>query len=105
MVLRVVAAFLAALASWTMPPHSPFDAVAGCESGWDWSTNTGNGYYGGLQESAGFWATYGGLAFAPRPDLASRTDQIVVAIRARDGWGGVAPRGYSPWPVCGRLAA
>jgi purine-cytosine permease-like protein len=33
-----------------------WDKVAQCESGGNWSINTGNGYYGGLQFSASTWA-------------------------------------------------
>src|SRR5438445_10057974 len=45
-----------------------WDAVAQCESGGNWSINTGNGYYGGLQFSASTWLAYGGGAYAPRAD-------------------------------------
>jgi len=83
----------------------PWNTIAGCESHGDWAINTGNGYYGGLQEDMSFWRTYGGLEFAARPDLASKREQILVATRARDGYGPYGPRGYRPWPVCGRLAA
>lgn len=69
--------------------------VAACESSGNWQANTGNGYYGGLQENQGFWVNYGGLAFATRPDLASRAQQIVVAER------GLAVQGAGAWPVCG----
>jgi hypothetical protein len=102
--MRAFFAFFAAVSLWVMPPHSPFDRVAVCESGADWHADTGNGYYGGLQEDLIFWRAYGGLSYAPRPDLATRTQQIAVAMRARDGWGGYDPRGYSPWPYCGRFA-
>ena len=50
-----------------------------CESGGNWAINTGNGYYGGLQFSADTWEAAGGLAYAPRADLASREQQIAVA--------------------------
>jgi len=97
--MSIISAFLLALKSWVMP-HSPFDNVAVCESGANWSINTGNGYYGGLQEDMTFWVTYGGLEYAPRPDLATRTQQIAVAMRARD-----SGRGYRPWPNCGWRAS
>lgn len=76
-----------------------WDRIAQCESGGNWATNTGNGYYGGLQMNMSFWHSYGGDEYAERPDLASREQQIVVAERARD-----SGRGYRPWPVCGRRA-
>lgn len=84
------------------PPAAPaisgdavWDRLAQCESGGNWAINTGNGYYGGLQFSLGTWAGYGGTAYAARPDLASRLQQISVAERLR------AARGYAPWPACG----
>lgn len=70
-------------------------ALAACESSGDWHANTGNGYYGGLQMNLGFWRTYGGLRFAGRPDLASRVQQITVAVQ------GFRARGREPWPRCG----
>jgi uncharacterized protein YabE (DUF348 family) len=73
-----------------------WDAVASCESGGDWSINTGNGFYGGLQFDSGTWLAYGGGAYAPRADLASRDAQIAVATRLYNA------RGSSPWPVCGQ---
>jgi hypothetical protein len=72
-----------------------WDAVAACESGGNWHINTGNGYYGGLQFDIGTWDANGGGAYASRPDLASRDQQIAVASRL------YAARGSSPWPVCG----
>jgi uncharacterized protein YabE (DUF348 family) len=81
------------------PPPSTnglnWDGVAQCESGGNWQINTGNGYYGGLQFDLGTWLSNGGSAYAPRPDLASREQQIAVANRL------YAARGSAPWPVCG----
>jgi hypothetical protein len=74
-----------------------WDAVAQCESSGNWHDNTGNSYYGGLQENMEFWRNYGGPRFAPRPDLATREQQIVVAER------GLAVQGRGAWPVCGRF--
>ena len=37
-----------------------WDAVAACESGGNWGTATGNGYYGGLQFTMGTWHANGG---------------------------------------------
>ena len=58
-----------------------WDRVAQCESGGNWSINTGNGYYGGLQFSYSTWLAYNGDDFAQRADLASRAEQITVANR------------------------
>ncbi len=70
---------------------SCWDAVASCESGGNWSINTGNGFYGGLQFTSSTWLAAGGGRYAPRADLASRVEQIVIA----------APLALSNWPVCG----
>ncbi|MEU1088273.1 transglycosylase family protein [Streptomyces sp. NPDC005892] len=56
-----------------------WDAVAQCESGGNWSINTGNGYYGGLQFSQSSWAAAGGTKYAPRADLATKDQQIATA--------------------------
>jgi uncharacterized protein YabE (DUF348 family) len=68
-----------------------WDRVAQCESGGNWSINTGNGYYGGLQFSGSTWLAYGGADFASRADLASRAEQITVANRV------YADNGLSQW--------
>ncbi|CAB4932297.1 MAG: DUF348 domain-containing protein [Actinobacteria bacterium] len=73
-----------------------WDALAQCEAGGNWSINTGNGYYGGLQYNISTWNAYGGAEFASRPDLATREQQIAVGERT------YAARGASPWPSCGR---
>jgi hypothetical protein len=78
----------------TFAGDTVWDALAQCESGGNWATNTGNGYYGGLQFSSGTWLAYGGGEFAERADLATREQQIVVAERLH------AARGFSPWPAC-----
>ena len=68
-----------------------WDRIAQCESTGNWSINTGNGYYGGLQFDYGTWLSVGGGDFAPRADLASRAEQITVANRL------YAQRGLQPW--------
>jgi resuscitation-promoting factor RpfA len=70
---------------------SVWDRVAACESGGNWSINTGNGYYGGLQFATASWLANGGDDFAPRADLASRAEQITVANRY------YAKAGLGPW--------
>lgn len=69
-----------------------WDAIAECESGGDWSTNTGNGYSGGLQFDPGTWEAYGGTG---APHEASRSEQIAVAEEVLEG------QGIGAWPVCG----
>jgi hypothetical protein len=73
---------------------SVWDAIAACESGGNWSIDTGNGYYGGLQFSASTWLAYGGGAYAPTANLATRDEQIAVAERVQ------AAQGWGAWPVC-----
>ena len=68
-----------------------WDRIAQCESGGNWSINTGNGYYGGLQFATASWLANGGDDFAPRADLASRAEQITVANRY------YAKAGLGPW--------
>ena len=68
-----------------------WDRIAQCESGGNWSINTGNGYYGGLQFNSSTWLSNGGAKYAPRADLASRTQQIAVANVL------YAARGLQPW--------
>jgi LysM repeat protein len=79
-------------------PVSVWDRVAACESGGNWHINTGNGYYGGLQFSAGTWRAHGGSAYASRADLASKGAQIAVAERVLN------TQGPGAWPVCGPRA-
>jgi hypothetical protein len=73
-----------------------WDQVARCESGGNWAINTGNGYQGGLQFSAGTWASHGGGEFAPAAHMATKEEQIAVAERV------LATQGKGAWPVCGR---
>ncbi|WP_370968980.1 transglycosylase family protein [Amycolatopsis sp. cg9] len=70
-----------------------WDAIAQCESGGNWSINTGNGYYGGLQFTQSTWKAYGGTGNAQN---ASREQQIAVAERVLQG------QGIGAWPVCGK---
>ncbi|GAA4787837.1 resuscitation-promoting factor protein RpfC [Streptomyces sanyensis] len=75
-----------------------WDRVAECESGGNWSIDTGNGFYGGLQLSQEAWESFGGTAYAPTADLASRSQQITVAERVLDA------RGAGTWQACSVVA-
>ncbi|MFF7950815.1 transglycosylase family protein [Streptomyces griseorubiginosus] len=90
-----IAAPLMAAGNASAATASEWDAVAQCESGGNWSINTGNGYYGGLQFSASTWAAYGGTAYAPQANQASKAQQIAVAEKV------LASQGKGAWPVCG----
>lgn len=72
-----------------------WEQVAQCESGGNWSINTGNGYYGGLQFSAQTWSGHGGGEFASTADQATRDQQIQVAERV------LQSQGPGAWPNCG----
>ncbi|MEE6164322.1 MULTISPECIES: transglycosylase family protein [unclassified Mycolicibacterium] len=72
-----------------------WDAIAACESGGNWSTDTGNGAYGGLQFKPATWAAHGGVG---SPATASREEQIRVAENV------LATQGLGAWPKCGAQA-
>lgn len=94
----VAVPFLSSQGSAGAATTATWNRLAGCESGGNWHTNTGNGYYGGLQFSQGTWVAMGGRQFAARADLAAPREQMAVAerlLRATDySWGS--------WPVCSR---
>jgi LysM repeat protein len=71
--------------------------IAAHESGGNPGTNTGNGYYGMYQDTQSSWVAAGGLAYAPRPDLASAAAQTAVNqhIQSQQGW--------SAWPSTSRM--
>ncbi|MER5805914.1 transglycosylase family protein [Streptomyces mirabilis] len=75
-----------------------WDRIAKCESGGNWHINTGNGYYGGLQFSAGTWRAYGGTAYASTADKASKAAQIAVAGKVQNA------QGWGAWPTCSARA-
>jgi LysM repeat protein len=74
-------------------PESAWDKLAQCESGGNWSINTGNGYYGGIQFNARTWRAFGGTGM---PHQASKAQQIAVAERT------LAAQGWNAWPACSR---
>lgn len=71
-----------------------WQGVANCESGGNWSINTGNGFYGGLQFNLHTWRAYGGYGY---PHQNSPYDQSLVAERVR-----TQGQGLGAWPHCGR---
>ncbi|MCO1655076.1 transglycosylase family protein [Pseudonocardia humida] len=90
----VAAGTTAALAGTaTAAPASAWDKLAQCESGGNWSINTGNGYYGGLQFSPRTWRAFGGTGM---PHQASKAEQIAVAERT------LAAQGWGAWPSCSK---
>ncbi|MBK6886526.1 MAG: transglycosylase family protein [Tetrasphaera sp.] len=73
---------------------SVWDKVAMCESSGNWSINTGNGYYGGLQFSQPTWVGFGGQSFAAYAHQASKNEQIYTAQQV------LKVQGPGAWPVC-----
>ncbi|WP_030248179.1 transglycosylase family protein, partial [Streptomyces sp. NRRL S-350] len=70
---------------------STWDKVAACESGGNWSINTGNNYYGGLQISEHNWQYYGGTQYAAYPHQATKKEQILIAEKI------LADQGAGAW--------
>ncbi len=73
--------------------ENPLPQLRACESGGDYTTNTGNGYYGAYQFDLPTWQ---GLGYRGLPSGASPAVQD-LAVRQL-----YAQRGWQPWPVCGR---
>lgn len=71
--------------------NTVWDRLAMCEASGNWSANTGNGYYGGLQFDIPTWRSYGGTGM---PHEHSREQQIAIATKLH------AARGFQPWPSC-----
>jgi len=82
----------------TATVNSVWDTIAECESGGDWSIDTGNGFYGGAQFTLESWNAMGGQEFSAYPNQASKAEQIVVAERLQ------AVQGWGAWPVCSAKA-
>lgn len=76
-----------------------WDAIASCESGGNWATNTGNGYFGGLQVAPSTWRSFGGERYADTADQATREQQIDVAERV------LQAQGFGAWPTCSQRLA
>lgn len=68
-----------------------WDALAQCESGGNWSINTGNGFYGGLQFTQQSW---NGVGMSGSPATATREQQIEAGERL------LAIQGWGAWPAC-----
>ena len=88
----------------TTPPQPVVAAAGGgddllwqrlrnCEAGGRYERNSGNGYYGAYQMSAGTWHNlgFGGLPHQAPPEV---QDQAARKLQSRSGWG--------QWPACSR---
>ncbi|UXE04401.1 tape measure protein [Mycobacterium phage Funsized] len=59
-----------------------WDALAGAEAGGNWATDTGNGYFGGLQFDQATWDAYKPDGAPSNPAAATREQQIAAAQNA-----------------------
>jgi len=75
------------------PAGGTLAAIRACESGGNYSTNTGNGFYGAYQFTLSTWSSVGGSG---NPANASPAEQDMRAAKL------YAQSGPGPWPVCGR---
>ena len=64
-----------------------------CEAGGRYDRNSGNGYYGAYQMSAGTWRSLGYQGL-PHQAPAEVQDEAARKLQARSGWG--------QWPACSR---
>lgn len=97
-VLGTGIALVAAEGTASAASVSTWDKVAACESGGNWSINTGNGYFGGLQFTSSTWGAYGGHSYAAQANHATKKQQILIAEKVLKG------QGPGAWPVCGPRA-
>lgn len=84
----------AGAATWS----ADWDTMSQKEASGNWSANTGNGFYGGLQFTQSTWEAFGGKEFAERADLATPEEQKTVAERTLNGWNGKPGQGPGAWP-------
>lgn len=86
----------------TAPPSPPassnlatdFAELRQCESGGNYQTNTGNGYYGAYQFAESTWLSLGYSGY-PNQAPPAVQDQAAERLQAEDGWG--------PWPACSAM--
>jgi len=74
---------------------SAFAAIRSCESGGNYSLDTGNGYYGAYQFSASTWADLGESGLASQAPAAIQ-DAAAYRLYRSSGW--------SSWPTCAAIA-
>jgi LysM repeat protein len=95
-VLGTTAVGIGVLAGPASAATHDWSGVAECESSGNWSINTGNGYYGGLQFSRGTWKANGGGQYASTANKASKSEQIRIAEKV------LRSQGTGAWPTCGK---
>ncbi|WP_323185670.1 transglycosylase family protein [Kitasatospora sp. NBC_01287] len=77
---------------------STWDKVAQCEATGNWSINSGNGFYGGLQFTPSTWAAFGGTQYAAQANQATKAQQITIGEKV------LAAQGPGAWPICSAKA-
>jgi resuscitation-promoting factor RpfB len=77
----------------TQSQESILTALRKCESGGNYKTNTGNGYYGAYQFALGTWKKLGYSGY-PHEAAPAVQDEAVLKLAAKAGWG--------QWPACSR---
>ncbi|WIK83135.1 resuscitation-promoting factor Rpf [Micrococcus lylae] len=87
------AAAIAIAAPAQAASEATWDRLAHCESGGNWSINTGNGFYGGVQFKLSSWHAVGGKGY---PHQASKAEQIKRAEKV------LALQGWKAWPSCSK---
>ncbi len=89
----VLAAEVAGAAGAGAAGSSDFSRLRLCESGGNYTIDTGNGYYGAYQfDLQTWWAMgYSGL---PSDALPATQDEAAARLQAARGW--------EPWPACSR---
>jgi hypothetical protein len=88
----LLAVYLNAVANAQVPGQAGWERVAACETGGNWNTNTGNGFFGGLQFSLSTWRSVGGSGY---PHQNSKAEQMRRANILKDR------AGLGQWPHCG----
>jgi hypothetical protein len=66
-------------------------ALRACESGGNYSTSTGNGFYGAYQFTQQTWNSVG-MSGSPASASPAQQDAAAQKLQAQQGWG--------PWPAC-----
>jgi hypothetical protein len=93
MTATIGAGLTASASSAQAATANDFARLRMCESGGNYATNTGNGYYGAYQFDLRTWR---GLGYEGKPSNASPStqDQAAQTLQAQRGW--------QPWPACAR---
>jgi transglycosylase-like protein len=70
----------------TVAPSSGAPVDINCESGGDYSINTGNGYYGAYQFDSGTWDAYGDPAYGEANEAPPAVQDAAAAAVPYDAW-------------------